>query len=103
MPAFPPGPMTSSRLVMASDGTIWQYRPTDPNGMVQVGTGSSDPSDQVVTLGNPIQVNSGAQLPQGQWLLTPHNTSVEIIQSDGTTTVPLAGSTLTDAYPLTVG
>jgi hypothetical protein len=80
------------------DGPGWQAQPTDPDGWVEL-LGL----DPTFYLGAPITVSVGTVLAAGWWVIatgvpidsTTASATAQLVQSDGTTPSPAAGS----AYP----
>jgi uncharacterized membrane protein len=79
-------------------GPGWQAQPTDPDGWTELGG-----IDPTFYLGAPITVSVGTVLAAGWWVIatgvpidsTTASATAQLVQSDGTTPSPAAGS----AYP----
>jgi hypothetical protein len=79
-------------------GPGWQAQPTDPDGWTELGG-----IDPTFYLGAPITVSVGTVLAAGWWVIatgvpidsTSASATAQLVQSDGTTPSPAAGS----AYP----
>ena len=79
-------------------GPGWQAQPTDPDGWTELGG-----IDPTFYLGAPITVSVGTVLAAGWWVIatgvpidsTSASATAQLVQSDGTTASPAAGS----AYP----
>ena len=79
--------------VQPSDHSVWLYRPTDPNGMVQIVAGGTG----TAALGPPVVVKKNDVLPVGSWIVTP--STAQLIESDGTTVIGINNG---NAYQLTL-